>query len=208
MKTDRRAGFTLIEMLAGLFVTGLFILVAMPFVTQLVGRAWSGEGNMATADEWMRADARLTSDLGEAVPLSRGSGNNTLVFTATPTRVEFVRPSITGDRSRLELVTLAIETDSNGDSLVRRARPYGGQSSDDDDDDDGASSNIRLLSTPCSLRFTIPGGLSDEDAPMKELPRAIMLEVENCERLPDIPFVFPIPARSNPVLAASTTQQH
>jgi prepilin-type N-terminal cleavage/methylation domain-containing protein len=208
MKTDSRAGFTLIEMLAGLFITGLFVLVAMPFVTQLVGRAWSGEGNMAMADEWMRADARLASDLSEAVPLSKGNGDNTLVFMATPTRVEFVRPGITGDRRRLDLVTLAIETDSNGDSLVRRARPYGRQSSDDDSDNDEASSNVRLLSTACSLRFKVAGGLSDEDAPVKELPRAIMLEVDNCERLPDILFVFPIPARSNPVLAASTTQQH
>ncbi len=100
-------------------------------------------------------------------------------------------PESHGNRSRLDLVTLAIETDSNGDSLLRRARPYDRQSSDDDNDETG--SNIRLLSTPCGLRFTIPGGLSEEDAPVKELPRAIMLEVENCERLPDIPFVFSDP---------------
>jgi hypothetical protein len=131
------------------------------------------------------------------------------VFSATPARVEFVRPSITGGRRHLDLVTLTIETDSNGDGVVRRARPYDQQSSEDGVDDDGTTrSIIRLLSTPCNLRFAVPGGLPDEDTPRKVLPRAIMLEVENCGGLPDIPLVFPIPARSNPVLAARIPQEH
>lgn len=207
MKNNRRAGFTLIEILAGLFVTGLFILVAMPFIIQLVSRAWSGEGNMAMADEWMRADARLLADFGEAVPLSKGNGDNTLVFTATPTRMTFVRPSLTGRRHDLELVTLSIESDPDGNILVRHARPYNQTADDDDSGSSGTGSNIRLLSTPCSLRFTAPGGLPDEGASLNELPSAILLEVENCDRLPDIPFVFPIPARSNPVIAASASPQ-
>jgi hypothetical protein len=209
LKSNSRAGFTLIEILAGLFVTGLFVAAVMPLMTQLVSHAWSGEADMAGADEWMRADARLVSDFSETIPLSKGNGDNSLVFSATPTRVEFVRRSIMGAHRSLDLITVEIESGSQGDSVFRRSRPLGSSSGDDDESEEAADarSNVRILSTSCNLRFTAPGGLPDEGARLKHLPREIILEAEDCVRTPDIPLVFPIVARSNPVLAAGATQQ-
>jgi Prokaryotic N-terminal methylation motif len=207
LSSNSRAGFTLIEILAGLFVTGLFVAAVMPLMTQLVSHAWSGEASMAGADEWMRADARLSSDFSEAIPLSKGNGDNSLIFSATPTRVEFVRRSITGDHRRLDLVTIEIESESQGDSVFRRTRPLGSSSTDDDTDGAETSSNIRILTTSCNLHFSVPGGLPDESTGIKHLPREIILEAEDCVRTPDIPLVFPIVARSNPVLAASAAQR-
>jgi Tfp pilus assembly protein PilV len=207
LRFNSRAGFTLIEILAGLFVTGLFVTAVMPLMTQLVSHAWSGESSMAGADEWMRADARLSSDFSEAIPVSKGNGDNSLIFSATPTRVEFVRRSITGDHRRLDLVTIEIESESEGDSVFRRTRPWGSSSTDDDADEAETSSNIRILATSCNLHFSVPGGLPDEGARIKHLPREIILQAEDCVRTPDIPLVFPIVARSNPVLAASAAKQ-
>jgi prepilin-type N-terminal cleavage/methylation domain-containing protein len=206
MKSDPRAGFTLIEVLAGLFITGLFIVVVMPFITQLVGRAWSGQGNMAAADEWMRMDARLLADFGEAKPLSKGNGSNALVFDATPRHVKFLHRSLTGNRDDLELVTLSIESDPDGESLVRSAEPYHRVSSNGESDSEGDFTKVSLLKTPCDLHFAIPGQSLDEDRPANELPREIALEVENCA-LPGIPFIFPISARSDPVSIAAQTAQ-
>jgi Tfp pilus assembly protein PilV len=207
LRSNSRAGFTLIEILAGLFVTGLFVTAVMPLMIHLVSHAWSGEASMAGADEWMRADARLSSDFSEAIPVSKGNGDNSLIFSATPSSVEFVRRSITGDHRRLDLVTIKIESESQGDSVFRRARPWGSSSTDDDDDGAETSSNIRILATSCNLHFSVPGGLPDEGARIKHLPREIILEAEDCVRTPDIPLVFPIVARSNPVLAASAVKQ-
>jgi Tfp pilus assembly protein PilV len=207
LRSNSRAGFTLIEILAGLFVTGLFVTAVMPLMTQLVSHAWSGEASMAGADEWMRADARLSSDFSEAIPVSKGNGDNSLIFSATPSSVEFVRRSITGDHRRLDLVTIEIESESQGDSVFRRTRPWGSNSTDDDTDGAKTSSNIRILATSCNLHFSVPGGLPDEGTRIKHLPREIILEAEDCVRTPDIPLVFPIVARSNPVLAASAVKQ-
>jgi prepilin-type N-terminal cleavage/methylation domain-containing protein len=156
LRSNSRAGFTLIEILAGLFVTGLFVTAVMPLMTQLVSHAWSGEASMAGADEWMRADARLSSDFSEAIPVSKGNGDNSLIFSATPSRVEFVRRSITGDHRRLDLVTIEIESESQGDSVFRRTRPWGSSSTDDDTDGAETSSNIRILATSCNLHFSVP----------------------------------------------------
>jgi hypothetical protein len=204
-RIDPRAGFTLIEVLAGLFVTGLFVMTVLPFVTRLVGGAWSGEANMVTADEWMQASARLAADFGEAVPLSTGDGSKPgIAFRASSNRIEFVHRSLAGDRAHLEIVTETIESDSEGQTLARSSRPYGKDAFTDDSDADHRGQPIVLLKTPFGLRFKVRGA---DNQPLtvgsnpKQLPSEVELDVDGGEAFPSIPFVFPVVARSNPLTA-------
>lgn len=194
MKNNSRAGFTLIEVVAGLFITGLFMIVVMPFITQLVSSAWSGERSMTTADQWMRANARLSDDFAEARPLLSKAGSHTLIFEASSQRVKFVRRSLTGDHNVLELTTLSIEQNSDGESLIRSSQPFEQMT---DDEQDGDITKISLLSTSCDLRFTIPDQSVDENA-KRVLPREIMLNADNCAES-QFPLVFPIAARDDPL---------
>lgn len=195
-RTDPRAGFTLIEVLAALFVTGLFVVTALPFITRVVGNAWNGEASMMTADEWMQASARIAADFGEAVPLSMQKGGKPrLAFRARPDRVEFVRRSLTGDRARLQIVTIRIEEDSEGESLVRSALAYS-EDAFDASDSDTQGEEIALLRTPCHLRFKTDDDQGSGTSPGK-LPGEVELDVDGCTTVPDIPFVFPIVARTS-----------
>lgn len=200
IRPDPRAGFTLIEVLAALFVTGLFVVTALPFLTRVVGSAWKGEANMMTADEWMQASARMAADFGEAIPLSMRKGSKPrLAFRARPDRVEFVRRSLTEDRARLQIVTIRIEEDSEGESLVRSALTYS-EDAFDASDSDAHSQEIALLKTPCHLRFKTDVDQGSGTSPDK-LPVKVELDVDGCPALPDIPFVFPIVARTSPSVA-------
>lgn len=203
MRSDPRAGFTLIEVLAGLFLTGLFIIIVLPFFTQLVGRAWSGEANMLTADQWMQASARLAADFGEAVPLSIGDGSQGLAFHASSHRIEFVRRAISGDRNHLEIVTISIESDADTQTILRSTRPYSKDafSGDDDSDSDEGGSQIALLTTSYDLHFKTHGGEKSK------LPSEVELDVDGDGSLSDIPFVFPIVARTSPATAAGPPNQ-
>ncbi len=196
-RTDPRAGFTLIEVLAGLFITGLFIMTVLPFVTRLIGTAWSGEANMMTADQWMRASARLSADFGEAVPLSIHQGDKAVpAFRAQSDRVQFVRRSLAGDRTGLQIVTLRIEADSEGEGLVRSASPYSEEAFNSDSADGGEE--VALLKTPYHLRFRV-----DDPKNPNDLPDKVELVVDGGPG--DIPFVFSIVARTSPSAAVPTT---
>lgn len=184
-------------------MTGLFIIAVLPFLTQLVGRAWSGEGNMKTADQWMQATARLAADFGEAVPLSFGDGSTGLAFRATPHRMEFVRRALSGDHNHLEIVTISIESDGDNHTILRSVRPYSKEAfkSDSDTDDDDQASQVALLTTPYTLHFK-----ADEDnTNQSKLPSEVELDVDGDGALADIPFIFPIVARNNPGVIANPT---
>lgn len=203
MENNSRAGFTLIEVVAGLFITGLFMIVVMPFITQLVSRAWSGERGMTIADQWMRANARLAADFAEARPLSSKSGSHVLMFQASSQRVRFVRRSLTGDHDVLELTTLSIEQTSDGESLIRSTQPFG---QTPDDDQDGDSTKISLLNTRCDLRFAIPDQSMD-NVTKDVLPREITLNIDNCAES-EFPLVFPIAARDGPLSSVDQIVQN
>jgi prepilin-type N-terminal cleavage/methylation domain-containing protein len=194
-RSDPRAGFTLIEVLAALFVMGLFMSFAMPYFVRLVERGWTGESEMTMSDQWMGMTTRLTSDLGEAVPmLLDASGSSRPAFTATSQQVVFVHRSLTGSREALETVTLAIHSDAKGSSLTRSVRPF----NKNDFGDNVRTQEVALLTTPYRLRFTTIEAKqqqSNDDSSPSTLPDAIALQVQDKNYRPDVPFVFPIAAR-------------
>lgn len=201
-----RAGFTLVEVLAALFLTGLAVTTILPFFVRLIGRAWSGESRMMMADQWMQATLRLSADIGQAIPISvAGAGQPSLAFRASSDQILLVRPTLSkNSSSELESVEFRIESGPKGDTIVRIARPFNKDSFGLADD--AASSSVAILNSDARLRFKIvqrhadkstnPGG-KDQD---KSLPSEIQLLARGVSAaLPPIPFIFPIGARTSPV---------
>ncbi len=125
-RDDRRAGFTLIEVLAALAITGALVSVALPYATRLVTRWWLGERTVEVADGWMQAITRLDDDLSQALPLSLpGEGKAITAFRAGTNFVQFVRPAL-GQASGTDLDTVRYEIRPStvGAMLVRRTRRF------------------------------------------------------------------------------------
>lgn len=197
-RSERRAGFSLIEVLAALAVTAAMVAVVVPLAVQLVARWWTGEAGIAAADAWMQAQLRLSDDLAQTVPMSiAGPEGPGIDFRADATHVRFVRPGI-GSRSpeTLDIVTLSVESTASGDILFRSSVPYtegtfaaGG--------DDGHKTV--LLEGPFRLRFRAVGGDGDVRATWKDdktLPLRMVLSVQ-----PTGPGYVPAAAIDLPIVA-------
>ena len=122
-RSEARAGFTLIEVLAALAVTAAFVAVALPFAGRLAARWWVGELAVETADGWMQAVARLGDDLSEAIPLSVPQGDRRMAaFGAGPDFVQFVRPALgQSPPAGIEAVRYEIQPSPAGNALIRRS---------------------------------------------------------------------------------------
>jgi hypothetical protein len=121
------SGFSLLEALVALGLTGMLFATGLPLFVQLV-RNWSaGTARLMAADEWMSATNRMSDDLAQALPLKMAqSGDKAVTFRGSPRQVDFVRTSIGGKGDfRLESVSLFIEFQGDGTArVIRIARPF------------------------------------------------------------------------------------
>jgi general secretion pathway protein J len=126
LRTDRRAGFTLIEALAAVAVTASLTASVLPYFVGLMSRWSSGEASVQRQDQWMQAILRLSKDLGEALPLTIGLGTPPrCTFQASSNSVVLVHEAVSdAAKLRLETVWLTIETSSTGDALLRSASDF------------------------------------------------------------------------------------
>jgi general secretion pathway protein J len=217
-ETDRRSGFTFIEVLAALALTAAFVAVVLPFAGRLVERWWSGEQSVETADAWMQATARLSADLAEAIPLSVAPDRPPrLMFRMARRSVVLVRPTLAaGAANPFEIAAYVIEPSPQGDALVLYAAPFDPDLIDADPSAFGTATAI--LAGPFRLAFAAVGadlGRSDEWSNPRELPLRLEVLVTPIGKtpVPAAAIVLPIAARmslagaSAPAGAPATARQ-
>ena len=202
-RADRRhgsAGFTLIEVLAALVVTGVFVAVVLPYAGRLATHWWAGETAVEAADQWMQAVNRMGDDLSQAVPYGLGAdGLGGAAFRAGPDGIAFVRPGL-GDAGGLETVAYEVRSGRDGATLVRRSRRF---------DPDGFAGGIggapsTLIAGPFRLRLVVvasDGSRRRDWSSADGMPVAVELSA-NAEppgrraMLPVAPVLMPIAARA------------
>ena len=202
-RADRRhgsAGFTLIEVLAALVVTGVFVAVVLPYAGRLATHWWAGETAVEAADQWMQAVNRMGDDLSQAVPYGLGAdGLGGAAFRAGPDGIAFVRPGL-GDAGGLESVAYEVRSGRDGATLVRRSRRF---------DPDGFAGGIggapsTLIAGPFRLRLVVvasDGSRRRDWSSADGMPVAVELSA-NAEppgrraMLPVAPVLMPIAARA------------
>lgn len=206
-RTEARAGFALIEVLAALVVTAAFVALVVPFAIHLLARWGTGEPEIESADAWMQAIERLSDDVAESVPiLLAGNGGYTVGFRAAPESMKLIRPSLQkAAGASLEVVTYSIISKPGADLLVRRARPFVAETFDVEQ---APESESVILDGPFRLRFSAvdANGKTNEDGwqDRKTMPLRVELWVRGLPRgrVPPAPIVLPLAAN---VLAAGST---
>lgn len=196
---DRRAGFTLIEVLAALAVTSAFVAVVLPYAGRLATHWWAGETTVEAADGWMQAVGRMGDDLAQALPYGLGAeGTPDVAFTAGPDGFGFVRPALGGARG-LEAVSYEIRRSAAGSALVRRSRPFDPAAFGRD----VGGASAALIDGPFRFRLVEVGrdgarrrGWSPSDG----MPAGVELSAETDDRrrapVPAAPVFLPIVAQS------------
>jgi len=122
----RRAGFSLLEVLAALAITVLLVVAFAPFASQLVLTWGRGTRTAEFVDMLTRANDRIERDLLASVPMTITRGDKTsMLFRGGPGHVMFASATGFGvGRGGLELVSIGIEQDGpNATVLVRRRAP-------------------------------------------------------------------------------------
>ncbi len=116
-----RAGFSIIEGLVALALTGLIMAGVAMMVAQWMP-AWNrGFHKTQRADLLAAALDRIAADLAEARYVTGSSQDNYLFFSGEPEAVTFVRPTLDpGERPGLEVVRIATSIDRSGPRIVRR----------------------------------------------------------------------------------------
>lgn len=120
-KSDSRAGFSILEGLVVLALTGL----AMAGVSTLVAQwmpVWNrGFHAVQQADLAALALDRISADLSEARYVTGSGQDNYFFFSGGPETVTFVRPILDpGERPGLEVVRIMTAPDKAGARIVRR----------------------------------------------------------------------------------------
>ena len=197
-RTDPRAGFTLIEVLAALVVTGAFVAAVLPYATRLATHWWVGEATVEAADGWMQAVNRMGDDVAQALPYGLGGsdGGAEAAFRAGPDGIAFVRPTL-GDGVGLEAVSYEVRPSPAGNALVRRSRRFDPMAFGRDVG--GASAT--LLDGPFRFRIVevaADGTRRRDWAPADGMPAAVELSAAATGRapVPAAPVLMPIPARA------------
>lgn len=174
----RSAGFSLIEILVAMTLTGL-VLAAIAMVTAKWLPAWQrGLGRVQQSELVALALDRMAADLAAAAFLPAVRGGAKPLFDGSADRVIFVREVLAPGASRgLEIVELVPVPDGRGSAMVRRTAPYAPQA-------DGAlppfGAPVRLLRPPVSVSFSYAGrdGVwHDVWRGEEELPRAVRMVV-------------------------------
>ncbi len=194
---DPRAGFTLIEVLAALVVTGALVAVVLPYAGRLATQWWRGEAAVEAADGWMQAVGRMGDDLAQALPYGIGPDAAGAAFRAGPDSITFVRPAL-GGAEGLESVSYDVRPSPGGTALVRRSRRF----------EPGAfgrevgGASATLLEGPFRLRLVeiaVDGMRRRDWAPQDGMPAAVELSAAAEGRgtaVPAAPVRLPIAARA------------
>src|SRR5487761_2118097 len=124
-RTRSTVGFTLMEALAALALTGMLFAAALPLFVQFIGRWSAGTARSMATDQWMSATTRIGDDLAQALPLPLRQSGKATAFRGSPERVDFVRTSLGGNgHFQLESVSLVIVPHDGSVVLERVARPF------------------------------------------------------------------------------------
>lgn len=176
-----RAGFSLVEVLVAMTLTGL-VLAALAMVTATWLPAWRrGLGRVEASELLALALDRVAFDLAAAAFVPQNVKSRRPLFEGTPDRVTFVRDAIGPNAAPgLEIVELAQVGDGRGTALARRTAPYGPLGEDAELPPFGAP--VGVLRAPFRVAFSYAGrdgvwrdGWSGAD----ELPRAVRLVVRD-----------------------------
>lgn len=193
---SRRAGFSLVEVLAALAATVLIVGAFSPFAAQLVGGWGRGARTAELVDMMTTAQARLGRDIGAAVPMFLTRGEETsMLFLGRAGYVIF--PAATGfgpGRGGFELVSLSVETADGRTALMRRRAPLGA-----DPDAGGFRDAVALFEGRYRMAFTYVGadGVRREEwLDRPDLPVRVELAVLGPDGRPALaaPLVFAITA--------------
>ena len=127
LRRNSRSGFSLLEALVALGLTGMLFAVGLPLFVQFVGSWTAGNARSMAADEWMSASSRIRDDLAQAMPLKmQQSSDKAMAFRGSRSEVDFVRTSLGGKGNfRLESVSLLLKPrGSAAIDIIRVARPF------------------------------------------------------------------------------------
>lgn len=193
---DRRAGFSLVEVLAAVVLTVALVVAILPFFAGVVGRWMTGQRLIEDADLWMRAGLRLAGDTARAVPVMRpGPGEPRLLYAGDERNLLFVRPALSaGAGAAYEIVGLAIERSDDGEAVVRRSAPFDPAAPAPDPGRLGGATT--LLSGPWRFRFEHVSARGDRTPAWTtpgELPRLVELVAEPTARRPAPPAPLALP---------------
>jgi general secretion pathway protein J len=124
-RTDPRAGYALIEMLAALSIAVAILALLAQFTYQAL-RNWNrGESTIAAMEMLTSGLGRLRTDLALAVPMRPpGSDGDTVLFQGDVNRLLFVAATGFGPGDGgLELISITIGQDQEGTFVVRERGP-------------------------------------------------------------------------------------
>lgn len=124
-RSNARAGFSLVEVLASLVVTMLLVLAFTPFAGQMLS-TWSRGGEIAKlVDLKSRGIGRLRTDLRHALVWAGfGQMDRLAMFRGSETSMVF--PAVTGlgsGRNGVEMLAITVDSSADGRALVRRSAP-------------------------------------------------------------------------------------
>lgn len=201
-RTASQAGFTLIEVLAALVVTGAFVAVALPYAGRLATHWWTGEAAVEEADGWIQAMSRMGDDLSQSVAYDLSTGSRpSLAFRADPDDVSFVRSSL-GETGQLEAVTYEVVPSKSGMALIRRSRRFDAAAFGRDD----RGTSATLLDGPYRLRLvevSTDGSRHRDWQPSPDMPAGVEVSAAPTRNgpassvaVPTVPFFLPIATRA------------
>jgi general secretion pathway protein J len=200
-RSSSLSGFSLLEALAALGLTGMLFATGLPLFVQLV-RNWSaGTARLMAADEWMSATNRMSDDLAQALPLKMAhSGDKAVAFRGSAREIHFVRTSLGGKGDfRLESVSLVIESRGDGTvDVVRIARPFSITSFETSPPISEGVSLFQLQNSATFDYLDVSGKRYESWDPSAGLPNCVELKLSADDaKMTGIPsFVFPIVAGS------------
>jgi Tfp pilus assembly protein FimT len=121
-RSDARAGFAMIEMLAGLTIAVAIVAVLAQFTFQSL-RNWNrGESTIAVMEMLTSGLGRLRSDLAAALPMRMpGTDNPSLIFAGDAQQLMFVAATGFGAGDRgLELISVTVTKEQDDTVMVRQ----------------------------------------------------------------------------------------
>jgi pilin/secretion family protein with methylation motif len=124
-KTNNKAGFSLLEVLAALVLTTLLMVSLTPLVRQMLATWWRGSDVAGLVEFQIRGVAALKHDMVSSIVWTgSGGADDGLFFRGNETSLSF--PAITkygNGQDRLEMISVEIANSSDGHAVIRRHSP-------------------------------------------------------------------------------------